>query len=357
MRHIIRAVVYLLAIPSLAAAQGFYTEGQAKRGEIAFNRYCAVCHTVDTTTPIAEQMKTGRGLRIGKRRSLNNLGEQKLFRLYDGRPDYPSVWYLFNRIRKGGMPGYGAERIGDDVKIDIVAYILQANGLPAGARELTTDTTTLKQLRIPNPAVKAPDETGFVSLFNGKDFTGWKFMLGPNCRPAPDGCGKTTPSGVFRVVEGKIVCTGQTQGYMYTENKYLNFTLRFDHRFEPLPDWDNEDNVVYYGKSGYFLFVNDHQVWPKSIQIDAHYRQPLTPVQMDTQFEYTEEPGAAQKAVRPVGQWNSVEIVAKDGKVMSYQNGILINTITQHEFREAGSIALQSEGSEVNWRNIRIKVE
>ena len=357
MRHIIRAVVFLLAIPSFVAAQGFYTEAQAKRGETAFNRYCAVCHTVDTTTPVAEQMKMGRGFRMGNRRSLSSLGRRVLFRLYEGRPDYPSVWYLFNRIRKGGMPGYGAEMIGDEVKIDIAAYILQANGLPAGARELTTDEATLRRLRIPNPAVEEPDETGFVPLFNGKDFSGWKFVLGPNCRPAPDGCGKTTPSGVFKVVDGKIVCTGQTQGYMYSDKKYLNLTLRFDYRFEPLPDWDDEDGVVYYGKSGYFLFVNDHQVWPKSIQIDGHYRQPLTPVQMDTTFTYTEEPGAAQRVVRPVGQWNSVEIVVKDGKVMSYQNGVLINTITQHEFTEPGSIAFQSEGSEVHWRNIRIKAE
>ena len=180
-------------------------------------------------------MKMGRGFRMGNRRSLSSLGERVLFRLYEGRPDYPSVWYLFNRIRKGGMPGYGAEMIGDEVKIDIAAYILQANGLPAGARELTTDAATLKQLRIPNPAVEEPDETGFVPLFNGRDFSGWKFVLGPNCRPAPDGCGRTTPSGVFKVVDGKIVCTGQTQGYMYSDKKYLNLTLRFDYRFEPLP--------------------------------------------------------------------------------------------------------------------------
>ena len=34
MRYIIRAVVFLLAIPSFVAAQGLYTETQAKRGKL-----------------------------------------------------------------------------------------------------------------------------------------------------------------------------------------------------------------------------------------------------------------------------------------------------------------------------------
>ncbi len=50
-------------------------------------------------------------------------------------------------------------------------------------------------------------------------------------------------------------------------------------------------------------------------------------------------------------------IVSKDGKVMSYHNGILISTITEHEFKEPASIGFESEGSEIHWRNIRMKAE
>jgi mono/diheme cytochrome c family protein len=359
MTHIAGIAVCVLLIPSSIFAQGFYTDAQATRGHVAFNKYCALCHTVDTVTPPAEQTKaTGRGIRVGTQpnRSLMNLGGKYLYSVFEGRPNYPSVWYLFNRIRQG-MPAFGADMIGNDVKIDIVAYILRANGLPAGTTELTTDAATLKKMRIPNPALKVPDETGFVRLFNGKDFTGWKFMLGPNCRTAPEGCGKTEPAGVFSVADGKVVCNGKVQGYMYTDRKYLNFTLRFDYRFEPPPDWDHEDGVVFYGNSGYFLFVNDHRVWPKGIQIEGYYRRPLVPFPMNSPLKFTEEPGAMQKSMRPLGEWNSVEIVSKDGKVMSYQNGFLLNTITEHEFKEAGAIGFESEGSEIHWRNIRIKAE
>src|SRR5262249_3588878 len=128
-------IACLLAMPALASAQGFYTEGQAKRGQVAFNKYCAVCHTVDGTTPMAEQTKTGRGIRTGTspNHALINLGGKYLFSNFEGHPNYPSVYYLFNRIRNG-MPAYGADVIGNDVKIDIVAYILQANALPPGSR-------------------------------------------------------------------------------------------------------------------------------------------------------------------------------------------------------------------------------
>lgn len=349
-------VALLLAVPSLAAAQGYYTEVQAKRGQVAFNKYCAVCHTVDSTTPMAEQVKTGRGIRTGTNpnHALMNLGGKYLFSNFEGHPNYPSVYYLFNRIRNG-MPAFGADVIGNDVKIDIVAYILQANGLPAGSKELTTDVPALKKM--PINVVKRPDETAFVSLFNGKDFTGWKFILGPNCRQAPEGCGKDTPLGVFRVENEKIICTGKIQGYMYSEKKYLNFDLRFDYRFQPPPDWDDDDGVVFYGNSGYFLFINDHRVWPKGIQIEGYYSRPLIPFMMDAKAKFTEEPGARQKAIRPLGAWNSVQIVAKDGKVFSYQNGILLNTITEHEFKEAGNIGFESEGAQIEWRNIRIKAE
>ena len=115
--------------------------------------------------------------------------------------------------------------------------------------------------------------------------------------------------------------------------------------------------MSFYGNSGYFLFINDHRIWPKGIQIEGYHRRPLIPLPMDAKMKFTEEPGAVQKAMRPLGAWNSVEIVAKNGQVKSSMNGILLNTITEHEFTEAGHIGFESEGSEIHWRNIRIKGE
>src|SRR5260221_4915546 len=104
-----------------------------------------------------------------------NLGGRYLFGEFEGHAKYPSVFYLFARIRRS-MPGYGADTLGNDVKINIVAYLLKVGGLPAGSKELTTDVAELKKMRVNAP--QPPDETGFVPTFNCKDFTGCGFVLG-----------------------------------------------------------------------------------------------------------------------------------------------------------------------------------
>jgi len=43
--------------------------------------------------------------------------------------------------------------------------------------------------------------------------------------------------------------------------------------------------------------------------------------------------------------------------VKSYLNDVLVNTVTEHPFKEPGHIGFQSEGVELHWRNIRIKPE
>jgi hypothetical protein len=52
-----------------------------------------------------------------------------------------------------------------------------------------------------------------------------------------------------------------------------------------------------------------------------------------------------------------VEIQSKDGIVKSWLNGILLNTITEHEFTQAGHIAFESEGAEIHWRNVRLRAD
>jgi len=68
-------------------------------------------------------------------------------------------------------------------------------------------------------------------------------------------------------------------------------------------------------------------------------------------------PVARKKAVHPIGEWNTIEIVSKDGQVRSYLNGILVSTVSHHEYTEPGYIGFQSEGAKIYWRNISIKEE
>ena len=324
-------VLLVVSWPQVVAADdGFYTKAQAVRGKALFNRECRLCHS-DL---------------VGKGQM--DLGPGFVQRLIEGKPAYPSVYYLFAKIRES-MPGWGADRVSPEAKADIVAYLLEVSGFAAGPKDLAVDVAAMKTMWL--------NEPGFERLFNGKDFSGWRFLFGPRCRPAPDGCGKTDP-GTFSIENGELVTTGKVHGYIYTEQKYLNFTLRADQRFVLPKDWDGEkDNVVYYGDTGYMLFVNEHRVWPKAIQLQGDYRHFLLPTLMSTKAPATHDEEARKRARRPPEEWNSVEIISRGGEIRGYLNGVLLSTVTGHEFTEPGSIALQSEGAEVHWRNIRIKPE
>ena len=67
-------------------------------------------------------------------------------------------------------------------------------------------------------AQEAKEEEGFVSLFNGKDMTGW--------------VGNT--KGYFADGKGNMVCDPTKEGgNVYTEKEYSNFVLRFEFKLSP----------------------------------------------------------------------------------------------------------------------------
>ena len=110
------------------------------------------------------------------------------------------------------------------------------NGYPAGPRELTPDVPKMMTMWLTEP--------GYTSLFNGVDFTGWKFLMGLNCKPAPAGCAKTDPGKTFRVEQSEFVVDGKVYGYTYTDKSYRDFTLRFQVKWVPPADWRGlEDRV------------------------------------------------------------------------------------------------------------------
>ena len=113
----------------------------------------------------------------------------------------------------------------------------------------------------------------------------------------------------------------------------------------------------YYGNTGYLLFVQDHNhhVWPKSIAMGGEQRVVLRPVALDARATSSYDIEARDGAVRPLGEWNSIEIVSKDGGVVGFLNGTQVSEVTEHEFTEPGYIGFQLQGYPVEWRNIRIR--
>ena len=335
---------------SVGISRAYYTDAQAERGRGYFYGSCGFCHTAE---PGAQNGTMPRSSGLGWHRGAENsfalfVGERWLSTA-SGIPGRPQRWStvadLYNKIRTT-QPAYAVAGLSNETYLDIIAFLLKQNGLPGGSQELTADLSQMRNMTL---------ESGFERLFNGKDLTGWGFVVGANCKPRPEGCGDNRPGTTFKVEKGTVLNTGTPHGYMYTQKKYWNFTLRFEYLLEPYEGLESDDDL--FTNTGYFLFVNDHDVWPATLEIQGKndFEMSLALGAAESTFKFDD--AARVRARKPSGQWNAVEIVSKDGQVWTYLNGALITHVTKHPFIEAGHIGFQVESGPVRWRNIRIKAE
>lgn len=173
------------------------------------------------------------------------------------------------------------------------------------------------------------DEAGFQPLF-GKDLKGFKTL--------PEKARKT-----FQVKDEAIYVSGNPAGYFYTDKSYKNYVLRFEWKF--LKD----------GNSGTLVHITgDHKVWPKCVEVQGMQKQHGHIFAIGgAKGSFKTDKANLQKAIK-VGEWNTTEIVSRDGMVSSKVNGIEISTGTS-ELTE-GPIGFQSEGAPMLYKNLRIKV-
>jgi hypothetical protein len=190
------------------------------------------------------------------------------------------------------------------------------------------------------------DAKGFKPLFNGKDFTGWQFELGKGGEP-----GKT-----FQVKDGIIVVSGKPNGYFYTDKDYKNYVLRYDWQYKrPAKLTDDKE---FKGNSGCLVHIQPPQkVWPKCVEVQGmnlNHGMILYVSGAKGLEKAKFDRAAKDKATRPVGEWNTTEIVCKaDGSVSAKINGTPVSS-GKSDLTE-GRIGFQSEGAEIHFKNILIK--
>src|SRR5207302_285615 len=115
-----------------STSSGVFTVEQAKNGERAFQAKCATCHGADLHSTDAEAPDLTEGaFKFG----------------WQGK----TIANRFEQIRSS-MPLGNARGLDDQTYIDIVAYILQFNGIPSGNQKLEPDVRVLEQIVIDIPA-------------------------------------------------------------------------------------------------------------------------------------------------------------------------------------------------------------
>ena len=161
----------------------------------------------------------------------------------------------------------------------------------------------------------------------------------------------------WRATVDGIASTGKPKGYLYTKQPYQNFTLRLEYRF-PRPD-TLKDEAKFKGNTGFLVYITgEHKLWPMCLEVQGkHVQMAAIKENGGAQPVMVEDDDAArQKARKPVGQWNSIEIISKDGTLQASLNGTRISQ-SQPDFLSEGAIGIQAEDHPFEIRRMRIRVE
>lgn len=199
---------------------------------------------------------------------------------------------------------------------------------------------------------------GYVALFNGKDLTGWKGLVGnPKSRAAmkPEELAAAQKAADdkmrahWKVVDGIIVFDGKGDN-LCTEKDYGNFELFVDWKIEKGGDsglylrgspqvqiWDTEHEPYFKmgADKGSGAFWNNQK----------HPRMPIA------------------KADKKAGEWNTFWIKMVGEKATIKLNGVLVvdDTVLENYWERdkpiypRGSIELQNHGNTLYFRNLYLK--
>jgi hypothetical protein len=163
--------------------------------------------------------------------------------------------------------------------------------------------------------------------------------------PMPDGpVWKVIREGAGADEELILVCSGEPKGFLYTTESCSEFELTLEWRYPK-----DED-----GNSGVLVYTQDEpRIWPTSMQVQLHQPKAGSVFPSgDAMSDQTSE--AESDLARPVNVWNNGKIVSRGGRL-----SVEVNSKKAGEVSGAkpsfGSIALQSEGSVVHFRRIRLR--
>ena len=167
-------------------------------------------------------------------------------------------------------------------------------------------------------------EAGFVSLFNGKDLTGWGFRDQGTQEKKEAFDGQTASSdGRYVAKNGRLIVTTPSEGrkiaQLWTTREFpKNFTLKLEFRATP-----NADSGV---------FLRKPQLQCRDYPLAGPYKE--------------------LQSYKP-HDWNEIVVVVKDGVAHCTCNGEVLEAA--FKLPETGPIGLEGDRGQMEYRRIRIQ--
>ncbi len=201
-----------------------------------------------------------------------------------------------------------------------------------------------------------------TSLFNGKDLTGWHADI-----PKADEKEDIEPSFIVR--DGNLVSLGTPGGHLITNEEFENYRLEVEYRFSAKP---GNCGVLVHSSTPRALF----KMFPASIEVQLQHqnagdfwciKENIVVPEMEerrprknSEQKYGGSQGDARRiqkleesAEKEAGEWNTMIIECLAAEVKVWVNGQLMNHGSEATATK-GQIALQAEGSEVEFRKLAL---
>ncbi|MES2790864.1 MAG: DUF1080 domain-containing protein [Planctomycetota bacterium] len=173
-------------------------------------------------------------------------------------------------------------------------------------------------------------EDGWISLFNGKDLTGWK----------------ASEKGEFKAEDGMIVVRGK-KAHLFTDKEFKNFDFKCEIMTEPGSN------------SGFYIHTKYMEDWPTQgyeVQVNCSHGDPV-------------RNGSLYNVVKNYvphakdNEWYTLEVIVKGKNIVTKVNGTVVVDYTEPEGVTGtrklgkGSFAIQAHDpkSVVKYRNLMVK--
>ena len=209
------------------------------------------------------------------------------------------------------------------------------------------------------PFKKSTPSGGWVNLFDGKTLKGWHTY------------GKPSAEAQWEVKDGAIHLNKALggDGDLTTDAAFDNFDLKLEWKISP----KGNSGILFYVQEDTMKYKESYNTGPE-MQVLDNDGHPDGKIHKHRAGDLYDLIPCTKETVKPVGEWNQVEIISNKGELKFFLNGTNVvsttlwddawkNLVAGSKFKrwpdfgtfKSGKIDLQDHGNEVWYRNIKIK--